>query len=90
MKVDTTESGSELTAQAITALEGHSTSVPSSFVRDLFGRVPPEDLSGYAPQALARLAAAAYEHLNGPRRIGVPDLRLMFENDLRFLEQFGA
>jgi phenylalanyl-tRNA synthetase alpha chain len=21
---------------------------------------------------------------------GVPDLRLMFENDLRFLEQFGA
>ena len=23
-------------------------------------------------------------------RHGVPDLRMMFENDLRFLEQFGA
>ena len=28
---------------------------PSGFVRDLFGRVPPEDLAPYAPEALAAL-----------------------------------
>ena len=76
MKVDTTASGSPQTAEAVAVLQENSSSVPPSFVHDLFGRVPQEDLSGYAPQTLARLAAAAYEHLKGPRRIGVPDVHL--------------
>ena len=41
--------------------------VPREFVRTLFGRVPEEDLAPYSPQALADLAATAYEHLSAPR-----------------------
>ncbi|NEU12871.1 NAD-glutamate dehydrogenase [Methylobacterium sp. BTF04] len=40
---------------------------PSGFVRDLFGRVPPEDLVAYAPDALAALAIAARATLAVPR-----------------------
>ncbi|SFG43754.1 NAD-glutamate dehydrogenase [Methylobacterium gossipiicola] len=50
---------------------------PGGFVRDLFGRVPPEDLAPYPPEALADLALAARQHLAAPRRPGTPcDLRL--------------
>ena len=34
---------------------------PGGFVRDLFGRVTPEDLASYPADALARLAAQARE-----------------------------
>ena len=40
---------------------------PPGFVRDLFGRVPPEDLAPYAPEALADLALSARTHLALPR-----------------------
>ncbi|MGF3023034.1 NAD-glutamate dehydrogenase [Methylobacterium aquaticum] len=36
---------------------------PGGFVRDLFGRVAPEDLTAYPPEALAELALAARAHL---------------------------
>ena len=50
---------------------------PGGFVRDLFGRVPPEDLAPYPPEALADLALAARQHLAAPRLPGTPcDLRL--------------
>ncbi|MGU3538386.1 NAD-glutamate dehydrogenase [Methylobacterium sp. A54F] len=43
---------------------------PGGFVRDLFGRVAPEDLAAYAPEALAGLARAARGHLAAPRSPG--------------------
>ncbi len=50
---------------------------PPGFVRDLFGRVPPEDLTPYAPAALADLALAARAHLATPRGPGASaDIRL--------------
>jgi glutamate dehydrogenase len=77
MKLDTSTSGSERTAEAAAVLESGRTSVPPTFLRDLFGRVPPEDLAAYSPQALADLAVAAFEHLRAPRAGGSPDLRLV-------------
>ena len=59
MKLETPASGSELTAEAVAVLEAGHTAVPPTFVRDLYGRVPPEDLASYAPQTLAALAAEA-------------------------------
>ncbi|HEY8380796.1 MAG TPA: NAD-glutamate dehydrogenase [Microvirga sp.] len=76
MKLDKPTSGSELTAEAVAVLEAGRTSVPPTFVRDLFGRVPSEDLASYSPEALANLAAAAFDHLKAPRAGGGPDLRL--------------
>ncbi len=49
---------------------------PATFVRDLFGRVPPEDLIPYAPAALADLTFSAHGHLAEARTSGVPDVRL--------------
>ncbi len=40
---------------------------PGGFVRDLFGRVAPEDLTAYTPEALADLALAARAHLAAAR-----------------------
>ncbi|WP_342165666.1 NAD-glutamate dehydrogenase [Methylobacterium sp. SD21] len=45
---------------------------PGGFVRDLFGRVPPEDLSPYPADALADLAGRAREFLAAPRHPGDP------------------
>ncbi len=77
MKLETPTSGSELTAQAVAVLEAGHKAIPPTFVRDLYGRVPPEDLAAYSPRALADLAAAAYEHLKAPRIGGGEDIRLL-------------
>lgn len=77
MKLETPTSGGELTAQAVAVLESGHKAIPSTFVHDLFGRVPPEDLAAYAPSSLADLAAEAYEHLKAPRAGGGEDLRLL-------------
>jgi glutamate dehydrogenase len=77
MKLDRPQAGAQLTAEAVAVLEAGRTSVPPAFVRDLFGRVPGEDLAVHSPQALADLAAAAFEHLKGPRQQGTPSLRLV-------------
>ncbi len=69
--------GSALTAEAAAVLEAGRTAVPPSFVADLFGRVPAEDLAAYSPEGLASLAAAAFEHLRAPRPEAGPDLRLV-------------
>ncbi|MDP4023132.1 NAD-glutamate dehydrogenase [Methylobacterium sp. NEAU 140] len=45
---------------------------PGGFVRDLLGRVPPEDLAPYAAGALAALARDARAVLAEPRRPGDP------------------
>ncbi len=45
---------------------------PGGFVRDLFGRVPPEDLSPYPADALADLAGRARDFLAAPRHPGDP------------------
>ncbi|GLS46121.1 NAD-glutamate dehydrogenase [Methylobacterium brachythecii] len=51
---------------------------PSGFVRDLFGRVPSEDLARYSVEALGTLAVAAHAHLAAGRRPGLPaDARLI-------------
>ncbi|WP_243370064.1 NAD-glutamate dehydrogenase [Microvirga solisilvae] len=77
MKLETPTSGSELTAEAVAVLEAGHKAIPPTFVRDLYGRVPPEDLAAYSPSALAELAAAAYEHLKAPRAGGGEDVRLI-------------
>ncbi|WP_134500929.1 NAD-glutamate dehydrogenase [Microvirga pakistanensis] len=77
MKLETPTSGSELTAEAVAVLEAGHKAIPPTFVRDLYGRVPPEDLAAYSPAALAELAAAAYEHLKAPRIGGNEDIRLV-------------
>ncbi|MCJ2015680.1 NAD-glutamate dehydrogenase [Methylobacterium sp. J-076] len=62
---------------------------PGGFVRDLFGRVPPEDLSPYSADALAELAGRARDFLAAPRRPGDParlrlsDLALSREGRMR-------
>jgi glutamate dehydrogenase len=77
MKLETPTSGSELTAEAVAVLESGPRPIPSTFLQDLFGRVPTEDLASYSPKALADLATEAYEHLKAPRRGGGPDIRLI-------------
>ena len=76
MKLDTPTSGSELTAEAVAVLEAGHKAIPPTFVRDLYGRVPSEDLASYSPQTLADLAAAAFEHLKGSRTADGADVRL--------------
>ena len=76
MKLDTPTSGSELTAEAVAVLETGHKAIPPTFLRDLFGRVPPEDLAPYSPQTLADLAAEAFEHLKAPRTPDGADIRL--------------
>lgn len=62
---------------------------PGGFVRDLFGRVPPDDLSPYPAEALAELAGRAREFLAAPRHPGDParlclsDLSLPREGKMR-------
>ncbi len=57
---------------------------PGGFVRDLFGRVPPEDLAPYGAESLADLAGRAREFLAHPRRPGDPArLRLSDESVIR-------
>lgn len=77
MKLETPTSGSELTAEAVAVLEAGHKAIPPTFVRDLYGRVPPEDVACYSPQSLAELAAVAYEHLKAPRQGGGEDVRLI-------------
>ncbi|HEX2552409.1 MAG TPA: NAD-glutamate dehydrogenase [Microvirga sp.] len=74
MGTDPSSPGSDLTASAAALLAGRG--VPPDFARDLFGRVPAEDLAAYAAETLAALAAGAYAHLAAPRVPGQPDLRL--------------
>jgi glutamate dehydrogenase len=76
MKLDVATGGTELTAEAAAILASRQEAVPPGFLRDLFGRVPQEDLAAYAPQALADLAAGAFDHLKATRKPGSPDLRL--------------
>ncbi|GJD78162.1 NAD-glutamate dehydrogenase [Methylobacterium gregans] len=59
---------SDLIEAAAGAAEGRGE--PGGFVRDLFGRVPPEDLGPYPAAALAELAARARAHLAEPHRPG--------------------
>ncbi|MCB5174570.1 NAD-glutamate dehydrogenase [Microvirga lenta] len=77
MKLETPTSGSELTAEAVAVLEAGHRPIPSTFLQDLFGRVPTEDLAAYSPTALADLASEAYEHLKAPRAGGSADVRLI-------------
>ncbi|RVU18063.1 NAD-glutamate dehydrogenase [Methylobacterium oryzihabitans] len=49
---------------------------PGGFVRDLFGRVSPEDLTAYAPDSLADLAGAARRYLADARPSQATSLRL--------------
>ncbi len=77
MKLEAPTSGSELTAEAVAVLKAGHKAIPPTFVRDLYGRVPPEDLAAYSPATLADLAAAAYEHLQAPRMGGGEDIRLV-------------
>ncbi|MBM6593771.1 NAD-glutamate dehydrogenase [Microvirga pudoricolor] len=69
-----TPTGNRLAQETIAALK--DSDVPDTFVQDLFGRVPSEDLAPYTPGTLAGLASAAYEHLKAPRSGGA-DIRLV-------------
>jgi hypothetical protein len=76
MKLETPTSGSELTAEAVAVLEKGHKAIPPTFVRDLYGRVPSEDLAPYSPKTLADLAAEAFEHLKASRTADGADIRL--------------
>ncbi|GJD50440.1 NAD-specific glutamate dehydrogenase [Methylobacterium crusticola] len=68
-------SRTDLIAAAAAAAEARRG--PGGFVRDLFGRVPPEDLNAYAAETLADLALAARQHLAAARPAAtVSDIRL--------------
>ncbi|ACL59389.1 NAD-glutamate dehydrogenase [Methylobacterium nodulans] len=68
-------SRTDLIAAAAAAAERRHES--GEFVRDLFGRVPPEDLNVYAAETLADLALAARQHLAAARLDGAAaDIRL--------------
>ena len=54
MKLDMPTTGSALTAEAAAVLEEVRPTVPPTFVIDLFGRVPPEDLAAYSPRRARR------------------------------------
>ncbi len=64
---------------------------PGGFVRDLLGRVPPEDLTPYSPEALAEIAGRARDFLATPRspgdaaRLRMSDLSLKREGRMRDL-----
>ena len=77
MRLDKPSEGSALTAEAVAVLEASRTTVPPSFVGDLFGRVPAEDVAAYSAQALADLASQAFEHLKAPRAERSADIRLV-------------
>ena len=55
---------------------------PGGFVRDLFGRVTPEDLASYDAGALADLAARARAFLSEPRRPGDPARLRLSEGEI--------
>ena len=55
---------------------------PGGFVRDLFGRVTPEDLASYDAGALADLAARSRAFLAEPRRPGDPARLRLSEGEL--------
>ncbi|MCJ2133154.1 NAD-glutamate dehydrogenase [Methylobacterium sp. J-026] len=55
---------------------------PGGFVRDLLGRVTPEDLASYQADALADLAARARAFLADPRRPGDPARMRLSDVDL--------
>ncbi|MFE1600213.1 NAD-glutamate dehydrogenase [Methylobacterium sp. ID0610] len=68
-------SRTDLIAAAVAVAERRQET--GGFVRDLFGRVPPEDLNPYAAETLADLAAAARQHLAAARLDGAgSDIRL--------------
>ncbi|MDF2973873.1 MAG: NAD-glutamate dehydrogenase, partial [Microvirga sp.] len=77
MKLDTPTSGGELTAEAVAVLEAGHKATPPTFVRDLYGRVPSEDLAFYSPKSLADLASEAFEHLKASRTAEGADVRLL-------------
>jgi glutamate dehydrogenase len=55
---------------------------PGGFVRDLYGRVTPEDLAPYPAASLAELAARARAFLAGPRRRGDAAVMQLSEAEL--------
>ncbi len=55
---------------------------PGGFVRDLFGRVTPEDLAPYDASVLADLAARARAFLSEPRRPGDPARMRLSDREL--------
>jgi glutamate dehydrogenase len=63
-------------ATAAGLAEGRGLPVVAGLLRGLFHRVPVEDLAAYRPEALADLAARAFEHLCVPRPHPVPDIVL--------------
>ena len=67
------------TATAVAAIEtaasGLKAAMPAEFPRLLYGRSVAEDLEALPPALLARAAAAAYEHLTGPRKPETINLR---------------
>src|SRR3954470_9625635 len=67
----------ELITGAAERLTASRPQVPSEFLLYLFSRVPAEDIAPYSPQALADLAATAYEHLAARRKGDAADIRLI-------------
>src|SRR3954449_2970269 len=76
MRAERTVDSHGLITEAAERLTAMRPEVPSEFLLYLFARVPVEDIAPYSPQALADLAAGAYEHLAAPRQGDATDIRL--------------
>src|SRR3954462_8758013 len=76
MRAERTVDSHGLITEAAERLTAMRPQVPSEFLLYLFARVPLEDIAPYSPQALADLAAGAYEHLAAPRQGDAADIRL--------------
>src|SRR3954467_10247608 len=77
MRADRAIDSEELITEAAERLTATRPQVPSEFLLYLFARVPAEDIAPYSAQALADLAASAYEHPPAPRRGEAADIRLI-------------
>src|SRR5919205_963729 len=60
-----------------------------AFARAMFGEERDVRLHGYDPERVQGFAFGMGIERIAMLRHGIPDLRLLYDNDLRFLEQFG-
>lgn len=77
MRIDHRDEGTGLLGAAVAILESDQNAASPEFVRDLFGRVPAEDLAKLSATELADFSRHAFEHLSVLRLPGQVNIRLI-------------
>jgi len=80
MRIDRQDEGRGLLDAAVSILQSDRKAAFPEFARDLFGRVPAEDLAKLSASELADLAQSAYGHLGALRPPGTVNIRLIDGN----------